>query len=114
MVQTIRTAQKLSHGGLWPQEPSCAQGPAAQEPHTAQAIESGASFMAAVTDATAPMPGMEGDPNQGQQVQSRRHPISTSKEVALQCSYQHTLGTSYYGSSVCKDGRNQKHPTGAC
>jgi len=46
------------------------QGPAAQEPHTAQAIESGASFMAAVTDATAPMPGMEGDPSQAQQVRS--------------------------------------------
>ena len=45
------------------------QGPAAQEPHTAQAIESGASFMAAVTDATAPMPGMAGDPSQPQQVQ---------------------------------------------
>ena len=46
------------------------QGPAAQEPHTAQAIESGASFMAAVTDATAPMPGMEGDPSQAQQVRA--------------------------------------------
>ena len=46
------------------------QGPAAQEPHTAQAIESGASFMAAVTDATAPMPGMEGDPSQAQQVRT--------------------------------------------
>ena len=60
----------------------CPQGPAAQEPHTAQPLESGASFMAAVTDATAPMPGMEGDPNQGQPVRDTVMSVCSTTAVS--------------------------------
>lgn len=51
------------------------QGQAAQEPQPAQALDTGASFMAAVTDAAAPMPGMDQEPQQEQQQQMQQHAL---------------------------------------
>lgn len=68
------------------------QGQAAQEPQPAQALDTGTSFMAAVTDAAAPMPGMEQEPQQEQeqQQQQQQHALflpAPNGQVQLECSH---------------------------
>ena len=59
------------------------QGTAAQEPQPAQALDTGASFMAAVSDAAAPMPALEAEHAQQQAVLYLPSPAAQVRPLPL-------------------------------